>query len=160
LPGYSQLTASSSASRSGAWGTCPQQPGYNKRLQALAPQISRAINYLAYISPSIFEGLCLFWDSTSVPCGASRETVKRSEFAGIAAYGYCRSHSRFVRATKDSDLLVPNGPDADGAVLRFRQERLQLTGNDCYSIFVVPLHPWLGAPPRGSRIFPPETPKQ
>ena len=34
-------------------------------------------------------------DSTPVPCGASRETVKRSEFAGYAAYGYCASHSRY-----------------------------------------------------------------
>jgi hypothetical protein len=34
----------------------------------------------------------------------------------------------FVRATKDSDLLVPDGPDADEAILRFlpvsRQTRL------------------------------------
>lgn len=30
-----------------------------------------------------------------VPCGQSRETVKRSEFAGHAGYGYCRSHSRW-----------------------------------------------------------------
>jgi hypothetical protein len=72
----------------------PQQPGYNKRLRALAPQIARAISYLAYVSPSIFDGLRLL-DSTPVPCGASRETVKRSEFAGSAAYGYCQSHSRF-----------------------------------------------------------------
>ncbi|MFD7279200.1 IS982 family transposase, partial [Streptomyces sp. NPDC059862] len=28
-------------------------------------------------------------------CAASRETVKRSELAGHAGYGYCRSHSRF-----------------------------------------------------------------
>lgn len=34
-------------------------------------------------------------DSTPVPCAASRETVKRSELAGHAGYGYCRSHSRF-----------------------------------------------------------------
>lgn len=31
-------------------------------------------------------------DSTPVPCGASRETVRRS---GTAASGYCRSHSRY-----------------------------------------------------------------
>jgi len=48
----------------------PQQPGYNKRLRALAPQITRAINYLAFISPSLFDGLRLL-DSTPVPCGAS-----------------------------------------------------------------------------------------
>ncbi|MBN9621674.1 MAG: IS982 family transposase [Actinobacteria bacterium] len=72
----------------------PKQPGYNKRLRSLAPQIVGSVNYLAFLSPSIFDGLRLL-DSTPVPCGASRETVRRSEFAGSAAYGYCRSHSRF-----------------------------------------------------------------
>jgi hypothetical protein len=33
-------------------------------------------------------------DSTPVPCRASRETVKRSDLAGWAGYGYCASHSR------------------------------------------------------------------
>ena len=34
-------------------------------------------------------------DSTPVECGRSRETVKRSELAGWADYGYCASHSRY-----------------------------------------------------------------
>ena len=34
-------------------------------------------------------------DSTPVECGRSRETVKRSDLAGYAEYGYCASHSRF-----------------------------------------------------------------
>jgi hypothetical protein len=34
-------------------------------------------------------------DSTPVRCGQSRETVRRSEFAGHAGSGYCRSHSRW-----------------------------------------------------------------
>lgn len=34
-------------------------------------------------------------DSTPVECGRSWETVKRSELAGWAQYGYCASHSRF-----------------------------------------------------------------
>jgi len=34
-------------------------------------------------------------DSTPVECGRSRETVKRSDLAGWAQYGYCASHSRF-----------------------------------------------------------------
>jgi hypothetical protein len=34
-------------------------------------------------------------DSTPVPCGASRETAKRSDLAGEAGYGYCASHSRY-----------------------------------------------------------------
>jgi Transposase DDE domain len=49
---------------------------------------------LARISPSFCDRLRLL-DSTPVPCGASRETVKRSELAGWAAYGYCASHSRY-----------------------------------------------------------------
>ena len=31
-------------------------------------------------------------DSTPVECGRSRETVKRSDLAGWAQYGYCDSH--------------------------------------------------------------------
>lgn len=34
-------------------------------------------------------------DSTPVQCGCSRETVKRSDVAGWAQYGYCASHSRY-----------------------------------------------------------------
>jgi hypothetical protein len=72
----------------------PKQPGYNKRLRKLAPEIGRAINYLVFVSPSFCDGLRLL-DSTPVPCGQSRETVRRAEFAGHAGYGYCRSHSRW-----------------------------------------------------------------
>jgi hypothetical protein len=70
------------------------QSGYNRRLRALAPQIARSINYLAYISPSFCDRLRLL-DSTPVPCGQSRETTRRSEFAGHAGYGRCASHSRW-----------------------------------------------------------------
>ena len=72
----------------------PKQPGYNKRMRALAPQIVRLLNVVAFSSPSWYDTLRLL-DSTPVPCGASRETVKRSQFAGHAAYGYCASHSRY-----------------------------------------------------------------
>lgn len=72
----------------------PKQPGYNKRMRALAPQIVRLLNAIAYLSPSWCDGIRLL-DSTPVPCGNSRETVKRSDFAGHAAYGYCASHSRY-----------------------------------------------------------------
>jgi hypothetical protein len=70
------------------------QSQYNRRLRALAPQVSRVINYLAYISPSFCDSLRLL-DSTPVPCGQSRETTRRSALAGSAGYGYCRSHSRW-----------------------------------------------------------------
>lgn len=72
----------------------PKQPAYNKRLRALGPRIAQAITHLATASPSFGDGLRLL-DSTPVPCGQSRETARRSELAGHAAYGYCRSHSRY-----------------------------------------------------------------
>jgi hypothetical protein len=34
-------------------------------------------------------------DATPVPCGMSRQTVKRSDLVGYAGYGYCASHSRY-----------------------------------------------------------------
>ncbi len=43
---------------------------------------------LAEISPSWFDDLWIT-DATPVPCGMSRETVKRSDLAGHAGYGYC-----------------------------------------------------------------------
>lgn len=71
----------------------PKQPGYNKRMRALAPQIVRLLNAIVFSSPSFHDKVRLL-DSTPVPCGASRETVKRSDFAGYAAYGWCASHNR------------------------------------------------------------------
>ena len=71
----------------------PKQPGYNKRMRALAPQIVCVLNAVARSSPSWCDNVRLL-DSTPVPCGQSREAVKRSDFAGHAAYGYCASHSR------------------------------------------------------------------
>jgi len=44
-----------------------------------------------------------------VPCGASRETVKRSELAGFAAYGYCASHSRYFWGLRLYLLCAPDG---------------------------------------------------
>jgi hypothetical protein len=72
----------------------PKQPGYNKRMRALAPQIVTLLNAIVFASPSRYDKIRLL-DSTPVPCGASRETVKRSNFAGHAAYGWCASHSRY-----------------------------------------------------------------
>ena len=72
----------------------PGQSGYNKRVRSLASQICLLVNLLARRSPSFCDRLRLL-DSTPVPCGQSRETVKRSDLAGHAAYGYCASHSRY-----------------------------------------------------------------
>ena len=86
----------------------PQQPGYNKRLRALAPTIGRVITQLALASPSFCDNLRLL-DSTPVPCGQSRETARRSELAGHAAYGWCRSHSRYFWGFRLYLLCAPDG---------------------------------------------------
>jgi DDE family transposase len=86
----------------------PKQPGYNKRLRALAPTLCLVINHLARISPSFCDRLRLL-DSTPVPCGASRATVKRSELAGWAAYGWCASHSRPFWGLRLYLLCAPDG---------------------------------------------------
>jgi hypothetical protein len=86
----------------------PGQSGYNKRVRALAPEIVRVLSHLARISPSWCDNLRLL-DATPVPCGASRETVKRSEFAGHAAYGWCAAHSRHFWGFKLYLLAAPDG---------------------------------------------------
>jgi len=77
----------------------PNQPGYHKRLIAAAPLILRATQVLATQVPSHTDQLRLI-DATPVPCGTSRETVKRSDLAGWANYGYCASHSRYYWGLK------------------------------------------------------------
>ena len=86
----------------------PKQPGYNKRMRALAPQIVRLLNVIAFSSPSWCDNVRLL-DSTPVPCGASRETARRSQFAGHAAYGYCASHSRYFWGFRLYLLCAPDG---------------------------------------------------
>ncbi len=87
----------------------PKQPGYNKRVRALAPQIVAAINALCFSSDAFCDRLWLL-DSTPVPCGQSRETARRSALCGHAAYGYCRS----LTATVPAWALT--NPDAGRAI--------------------------------------------
>ena len=86
----------------------PKQPGYNKRLRALAGEICLVIEHLARVSPSFCDRLRLL-DSTPVPCGQSRETRKRSELAGWASYGWCASHSRPFWGLRLYLLCAPDG---------------------------------------------------
>jgi hypothetical protein len=72
----------------------PNQSGYHKRLKNAHPLLCRAILVLAECCPSWFDDMWMT-DATPVPCAASRETVKRSDLAGHAGYGYCASHSRY-----------------------------------------------------------------
>jgi len=86
----------------------PGQSGYNKRVRALAPQVCLLVNLLARSCPSFCDRLRLL-DSTPVPCGQSRETVKRSDLAGYAAYGYCASHSRHFWGFRLYFVCSPDG---------------------------------------------------
>lgn len=86
----------------------PGQSGYNKRVRALAPEIARLVTRLAQLSPSFCDRLRLL-DSTPVPCAHSRETVKRSQLAGYASYGYCASHSRYFWGFRLYLLCAPDG---------------------------------------------------
>lgn len=90
------------------FGYIPGQSGYNKRVRACAPEIVRVLGYLARISPSWCDNLRLI-DATPVPCGQSRETVKRSQFTGHAAYGYCAAHSRHFWGFKLYLLCASDG---------------------------------------------------
>ena len=75
------------------------QSGYHKRLKTARPLLCKAILTLAACCPSWFDDLWIT-DATPLPCGISRETVKRSDLAGHASYGYCASHSRWYWGLK------------------------------------------------------------
>lgn len=71
----------------------PKQSGYNKRLRNVAAQMTHIIRLLV-LDTTLWLDPIRVADSTPVECGRSRETVKRSDLAGFASYGYCASHSR------------------------------------------------------------------
>jgi hypothetical protein len=54
--------------------------------------LCKTILMLAACCPSWFDDMWIT-DAMPVPCGMSRESVKRSDLAGHARYGYCASHS-------------------------------------------------------------------
>jgi hypothetical protein len=86
----------------------PQRPAYNKRLRNAAATMQHIIATLARDCPSFHDDLWLV-DSTPVECGRSRETVKRSDMAGYASYGYCASHSRFFWGLRLHLIATPSG---------------------------------------------------
>ena len=86
----------------------PRDPGYNKRIRAALPRIKRWIRTLAQ-DTDFWEETVWIADSTPVPCGASRPTVKRSQLAGWANYGYCASHSRFFWGLRLYLVCAPSG---------------------------------------------------
>ena len=86
----------------------PKQSGYNKRLRAALPQIKRFIRAMAHDSDFWLDTVWIT-DSTPVECGRSRPTVKRSDLAGWAGYGYCASHSRYFWGLRLYLVCTPAG---------------------------------------------------
>jgi hypothetical protein len=92
-------------------GACPYLPGqsgYNKRLRAALPQLQRLIRVLAADTDLWTDPVWLV-DSTPVECARSRPTVRRSDLAGIAGYGYCPSHSRWFWGLRLHLICTPAG---------------------------------------------------
>lgn len=86
----------------------PGQSGYNKRLRKSAGQLRALIRLLAEDTELFFDDTWVV-DSTPVECGRSRETAKRSDLVGFAAYGYCASHSRFFWGLRLHLVCTPTG---------------------------------------------------
>jgi hypothetical protein len=75
------------------------QSGWNKRVRKAFFLFIRVIRMLA-MDTSLWSDDVWVVDSTPVQCGCSRETVRRSDAAGWAEYGYCASHSRYFRGLR------------------------------------------------------------
>jgi hypothetical protein len=84
------------------------QSGYNKRLRAALPLIKHFIRALAVDTDFWFDNHWIL-DSTPVECGRSVPTVRRSNAAGWASYGYCASHSRFFWGLRLYLICTPTG---------------------------------------------------
>ncbi len=92
----------------GAFPYLPGQSGYNKRLRGALPLLNRVIRDLAADTDLWTDPVWLV-DSTPVECARSRPTVQRSALAGIAGYGWCRSHSRFFWGLRLHLVCTPAG---------------------------------------------------
>jgi hypothetical protein len=84
------------------------QAAYNRRLRRAAPLVTQILRALVVACPSWCDQWRLL-DATPVACGQSRETVKRSELAGWAGYGYDASPHRFYWGLKLYVLATPDG---------------------------------------------------
>ena len=101
----------------------PQQPGYNKRLRALAATMNWLIGVLAR-DTSVWTDDVWVVDSTPVECGRSLDTVRRSQLAEVAGYGYSKSHSRWFWGMRLHLACAPDGtPRAAALVAADRPER-------------------------------------
>jgi hypothetical protein len=92
----------------GAFPYLPGQSGYNKRLRGALPLLKRVIRDLAADTDLWTDPVWLV-DSTPVECARSRPAALRSELAGVAGYGWCRSHSRWFWGLRLHLICTPAG---------------------------------------------------
>jgi Transposase DDE domain len=109
----------------GMFPRLPQQPGYNKRLRALAATMAWLIAVLAR-DTSVWSDDVWVADSTPVECGRSREAARRSELAGWAEYGYCASHSRYFWGLRLHLLTTLHGLPAGFALTGAKADERQV----------------------------------
>jgi DDE family transposase len=111
----------------------PGQPGYNKRLRKLVATANWLIAVLAR-DTSLWSDDVWLVDSTPIECARSRDTVRGSDLAGWAQYGYCASHSRYFWGLRLHMIATLHGlPIAfalTGAKADERQVLLDLLGDD------------------------------
>jgi DDE family transposase len=111
----------------------PAQPGYNKRLRKSTATLCWLIGVLGR-ETSMWGDDVWLGDSTPIECARSRETVKRSELAGFAEYGYCASHSRYFWGLRLHLLCtlhgLPVGFALTGAKADERHTLLHIIGDD------------------------------
>ena len=98
----------------------PGQAGYFKRRRRLADTLEWLMSVFASQSPGFYDDLLLV-DSTPVECARSRETVKRSQLADAADYGYCASHRCGSRQAAGSALQARAPPRIHRAAVEVGQ---------------------------------------
>jgi hypothetical protein len=86
----------------------PMQPGYFKRRRRLSDTLDWLLGVFASHSPGSEDDLLLI-DSTPIGCAQSRETVRRSQLADAADYGWSASHSRYFWGFRLHAIFAPDG---------------------------------------------------
>jgi hypothetical protein len=86
----------------------PSQDALHKRRARLADTIEWLIGVFAAQSPGASDDVLLL-DSTPVECGRSLDTVRRSQLAEVAGYGYSKSHSRWFWGMRLHLACAPDG---------------------------------------------------
>ena len=111
----------------------PGQSGYNKRLRKLTACANWLIGVLAR-DTSLWSDDVWLVDSTPIECARARDTVRGSDLAGWAEYGYCASHSRYFWGLRLHMVATVHGLPVTfaltGAKADERQVLLDLLGDE------------------------------